>query len=208
MRSPLIREGRIRPEGKQVAAQREQASLNRSEQPPFCLMFKQGCIDVIEVPHQGGPLAPTLGEFFALIHVDGPAVSALGHHVERSLMLKKKGIGQMVILDQNEFGGGHHLPIPRNLHDRDVRVRLVRKPLFAEDEPFVAALPEEGVRPASIIRRQQLPQSGGLWMQQPLLVRLAVEQEPLPDKPLFRSSGEARVSLALDEERNKGLSGN
>src|ERR1035441_293973 len=114
-------------------------------------------------------------------------------------MLKEKGIGQMVILDQNGFGGGHHLTIPRYLHDRDVRMRLMGKPLFTEDEPFVAALPEEGVRPASIIRRQQLPQPAGLWMQQPLLFRLAVEQEPLPDQPLFRSSGEARVSLALDE---------
>src|ERR1019366_6579972 len=101
----------------------------------------------------------------------------------RSLMLKEKRIGQMVILDQNGFGGGHHLAIARDLHDRDVRVRLVGQPLFAEDAPFVAALPEEGVRPASIIWRQQLPQPAGLWMQQPLLVRVAVEQEPLPDQP-------------------------
>ena len=75
-------------------------------------MLKQGCIHVSDIPHQRGPLAPTLRKLLALIHIDSSPFSALRDHVERPLMLKKKWIGKMMIFHQNRSCGRHHLTIP------------------------------------------------------------------------------------------------
>ena len=68
---------------------------------------------------------------------------------------------QSILSSMGDGVGSHDLPVPRNLHDRDVRVRFMGKPLIAKDEPLVAAFPKKRVGPASIVGRQELPQRGG-----------------------------------------------